>query len=274
MAVAVAHAFMRTFRGRASPSPPAYSRSSSSSPPAALPSGLVYEAHDDPDVPITSSTSSYARRRSSTTHIETSSTSSALTTSQHPPPEATYPLDDRPLSISTAVVGLVAASHRTFHDVQDINFAPRAATASLQKLQNALKSFKLTVQLLYKWLRRFERRALPYEDRAGMVEVDTLIVMIAEAADALSEAGNLLVAVVRGATTTATRISDVVPEYAASILNVSERLERVDHLISKLLTILQMYVSSLFRCCETSSTPTYTCQQKLALGSHERALRH
>ncbi|KAJ6789800.1 hypothetical protein PWT90_02351 [Aphanocladium album] len=243
MAVAVAHAFMRSIRGRSSPPPatsPSPRASSPSGPRTLLPGGLVYESHADTDVMAQQQQQDQQeqRRRSSAITITSSSTNSA-----EQQPTSAVVLDDNLLSVAAAVVGLVASSHRTFHDVQDINVAPRTRTASLQKLQAALKSFKLTVQLLYKWLRRFERAALPHPDRPALVEVDALIVMVAEVTDAVSEAGNVLVDVVRSAARDAARISDVVPEYAAAIVSVSERIERVEHLISKLLTIFQ--ISSL-----------------------------
>ncbi|PMB71772.1 hypothetical protein BM221_001868 [Beauveria bassiana] len=227
MAVAVAHALMRTIRGRptdtpASPSPPP-PPSPSSSPPS-LSDGLVFEAHQDTEL-----ASSYS-----------------TTTQPLPPP-------DTPLSIATALVGLVAASHHTFHDILDLPLAPRSRTASLQTLRRAVQSLKLTAPLALKWLRRVESAPdlLPTGDnRPALVDVDALIVIVSEAVDAVSAAGQVLVAVVREAATTTTttttegdlptRLSDVVPGYTPEIVAVSERIQQVEHQLSKLLTILQI----------------------------------
>ncbi|KAM3469983.1 hypothetical protein MY5147_006688 [Beauveria neobassiana] len=225
MAVAVAHALMRTIRGRptdtpASPSPPL----PPSSAPPSLSDGLVFAAHQDTE--LASSFSSYS-----------------TTTQPLPPP-------DTPLSIATALVGLVAASHHTFHDILDLPLAPRSRTASLQTLRRAVQSLKLTAPLALKWLRRVESAPdlLPTgHDRPALVDVDALIVIVSEAVDAVSAAGQVLVAVVReaAATTTTegdlpTRLSDVVPGYTPEIVAVSERIQQVEHLLSKLLTILQI----------------------------------
>ncbi|KAF1733801.1 hypothetical protein CRV24_005331 [Beauveria bassiana] len=227
MAVAVAHALMRTIRGRptdtpASPSPPPPPPSSS---PPSLSDGLVFEAHQDTEI--------------------ASSSSNSTTTQPLPPP-------DTPLSIATALVGLVAASHHTFHDILDLPLAPRSRTASLQTLRRAVQSLKLTAPLALKWLRRVESAPdlLPTGDnRPALVDVDALIVIVSEAVDAVSAAGQVLVAVVREAATTTTtttegdlptRLSDVVPGYTPEIVAVSERIQQVEHLLSKLLTILQI----------------------------------
>lgn len=252
-AVAAANAFMRTIGLRSTETTERTaaslaneeSPSSSSNAPRILPGGVVLEHHEeDPNDPFN------RRRRSSanTTSSTANNHEGARTIQQQLQQQQQEPLaevESDPLSVSTAIIGLLAASNRTFHDVQDINFAPRTLTASLQRLLNVLKSFKLTVQLLYKWLRRFETGALPLPDRAALVEVDALIVILGEAVAAVSEAGTLLVDVVREAITggeVPRRISDVVPEYAAAFVDVSERIDRVEHLIAKLLTIFQMYV--------------------------------
>ncbi|KAM0745001.1 hypothetical protein ACQRIT_000385 [Beauveria bassiana] len=218
MAVAVAHALMRTIRGRPTDTP----ASPSPSPPS-LSDGLVFEAHQDTEL------------------------ASSPTTQPLPPPP------DTPLSIATALVGLVAASHHTFHDILDLPLAPRSRTASLQTLRRAVQSLKLTAPLALKWLRRVESAPdlLPTgHDRPALVDVDALIVIVSEAVDAVSAAGQVLVAVVREAATTTTttttegdlptRISDVVPGYTPEIVAVSDRIQQVEHLLSKLLTILQI----------------------------------
>ncbi|OAA51256.1 hypothetical protein BBO_01203 [Beauveria brongniartii RCEF 3172] len=236
MAVAVAHALMRTIRGRPTDTPSSLSPPPppSSSPPS-IPDDLVLEAHQD-------------------TELASSSSSSATTTQPLPPP-------DTPLSIATALVGLVAASHHTLHDILDLPLAPRSrATTSLQTLRRAVQSLKLTAPLALKWLRRVESAPdlLPTsDDRPALVDVDALIVIVSEAVDAVSAAGQVLVAVVREAASTTTttttttttmteggdlpmRISDVVPGYAPEIVAVSERIQQVESLLSKLLTILQI----------------------------------
>lgn len=233
MAVAVAHALMRTIRGRPTDTPSSSSPSPSSSPPS-LPDGLLFETHQDTEL----------------------ASSSSSTTAALPPP-------DTPLSIATALVGLVAASHHTLHDILDLPLAPRSRTTSLLTLRRAVQSLKLTAPLALKWLRRVESTPdlLPTSDnRPALVDVDALIVIVSEAVDAVSAAGQVLVAVVReaAATTTttmtttttegdlSTRISDVVPGYAPEIVAVSERIQQVEYLLSKLLTILQMYVAVPF----------------------------
>ncbi|KAM3512068.1 hypothetical protein MY11210_004265 [Beauveria gryllotalpidicola] len=234
MAVAVAHALMRTIRQRPTDTPPSSLPPPPSSSRPLLPGGLVFEAHPD---------------------TELASATTATITQPLPPP---LPLPDTPLSIATALVGLVAASHHTLHDILDL--APRSRTASLQTLRRAVQSLKLTAPLALKWLRRVEAAPdlLPTSDnRPALVDVDALIVIVGEAVDAVSAAGQVLVAVVReaaaaaaAATTTTTRdlptrdlptrISDVLPGYAPEMVAVSERIQHVEYLLSKLLTILQI----------------------------------
>ncbi|OAA63118.1 hypothetical protein ISF_04994 [Cordyceps fumosorosea ARSEF 2679] len=233
VAVAAAQALIRTIRGRSDAAPSSSSRQPLPSPPPgplALPCGIILEAHHG----LGPSPSRRRPRR-------TSSPSPVRT-----PPPSEPPLDDTlPPSLATALIGLVAASHRTCHDAQDINVAPRGATAGLRALRASLTSLKLTVQLAYKWLRRVEAAPdlLPHPDRRALVDVDAVVVLLAEAISSVSVAGDSLVDVVRDAAAAAARISDVAAAHAPVLLAASERIDRVEHLLSKLLTILQ--ISSL-----------------------------
>ena len=149
------------------------------------------------------------------------------------------------MCVSNALIGLVAASYQTYFDLEDINFAPRTKTACIARAISVIKSFKPTTQLLYKWLRRFEFRILERAERPGLIELDVLIVVLAEAILAVSELGNLLVDIVREAAAGISEIKDTVPAYALAILDACERIERVENIMSKLLTIFQMYVFGL-----------------------------
>lgn len=144
------------------------------------------------------------------------------------------------MCVSNALIGLVAASYQTFFDLEDINFAPRSNTACIARAISVIKSFKPTTQLLYKWLRRFEFRILERAERPGLIELDVLIVVLAEGILAVSELDNLLVDIVREAAAGISEIKDTVPAYALAILDACERIERVESVMSKLLTILQM----------------------------------
>ncbi|ATY66048.1 hypothetical protein A9K55_001950 [Cordyceps militaris] len=188
---AVAHAFMRTLRGRAA-SPPPSSRPASPNPP--LPSSARPSAD------------SY----------------------------------DRPLTVAVAAIGLIAASHHTWLFCQSLIRTPRTAASPLHALRTALQSLKLTAQLSYKWLRRVESVSrLPFADRPRLVDVDAVLVLLAEAAESVSDAGDLLAAVVDAAAA-AVPVADVLPVYAPALVAASERIGRVEHLLSKLLTILQI----------------------------------
>ncbi|TQV95127.1 hypothetical protein IF1G_06114 [Cordyceps javanica] len=270
MAVAVAHAFIRTIRERFAEAPASTSTSSSESPhtPSVVtPRGLILEAHQDAD------DARRSRRRRSSSPPNSGAALASQNQQPRPRPRPPGPLDScplyhvgssssasasatspsQPLSLAAAVVGLIAACHHTCHDAQDINVAPRGATAGVQTLRLALQSLKLTAQLAYKWLRRVEAaRALPFPDRPALVELDALVVLIAEAVEAVSEAGRLLVDVVGAATAGAARVSDVAPAYAPALIDGSERIERVESLLSKLLIILQ--ISSLDEALSARST--------------------
>lgn len=146
------------------------------------------------------------------------------------------------MCVSNALIGLVAAAVQTNQDLEDINFAPKTTTACIARAITALRSFKPTTQLLYKWMRRFEYRTLERADRAAFIELDYLIVVLGEAILALSELGNLLVDIVREAAAAISGIAETVPAYAIAIADASERMLKVDMLMGKLLTILLMYV--------------------------------
>lgn len=158
------------------------------------------------------------------------------------PAAAATASDSQTLSVAIGIIGLIAASSQTFNDLTDLNEDPAGRTAALERAVKMLKSFKLTIQLLYKFLRRFELNMLQLTERALLVDIDILTAVLTESVLAVSELGNQLVDIVRQAEELGTSPKMVCPTYGESIRRDADRIFVVDGVIMKLVSVLQVYV--------------------------------
>jgi hypothetical protein len=96
------------------------------------------------------------------------------------------------VNVWTGIIGLIADSLQTGNDIIDLNLAPDGATAPLESARTATASFKLTIQLFYKYLRHIEQGRLARPARAALVELDVVITLLTGAIVALAGLGALL----------------------------------------------------------------------------------
>lgn len=143
------------------------------------------------------------------------------------------------LVVSNAVIGLIAASAQTYNDLDGLTVASNAETKYLSHTLSALKSFKLTIQLLYKFLRRLEIGTLERKDRPSLIGVDVLIVTLSEAAFAISEIGNLLLDAV-GQVDQRGTIEEALQERRAAFVKETKTVGVADVLMTKLISVLQV----------------------------------
>lgn len=143
------------------------------------------------------------------------------------------------LVVSNAVIGLIAASAQTYNDLDGLAVASNAETKYLSHTLSALKSFKLTIQLLYKFLRRLEIGTLDRKDRSSLIGVDALIVTLSEAAFAISEIGNLLLDAV-GQADQGRTIEEALQERRAAFVKETKTVGVTDVLMTKLISVLQV----------------------------------
>lgn len=147
------------------------------------------------------------------------------------------------LCISTALIGLVGSSAQTYNDMEDVLGKPTASTMFLFRALQILKSFKLTIQLMYKFMRRFEINMLDQKDRPELIDIDVIVIVLSESALALSETGNMLLDAVRQAHETGCKLEYALTLYQLGIGEAAARLELADSAMTKLLSVLQMYVN-------------------------------
>lgn len=157
-----------------------------------------------------------------------------------------YPSHDpsRTLSVANAVIGLVAASIQIFYDVYDtVGELEPLDRALLRAPISALKGFKPSIQLIYKFFRRFENRQLTLAHRAEMLSLDMIIIATSEAALALSELGFTLHDIVHMSHTQGMALKSAVGRCSTRLTQASERITTCERIMTKMLVVLQVQAS-------------------------------
>ena len=149
------------------------------------------------------------------------------------------PADSDQLVLSNAVIGLIAASAKYYKDLDVLNTAPNAETNFLSHSLSVLKSFKLTIQLIYKFLRRLEIGTLERKDRPSLIGVDIIIVVLSEATFAVSEVGKLLSDAV-SQVDHGSSIAEIFQERRASLEKQTKRIAVTEVAMTKVISVLQV----------------------------------
>ncbi|UNI15997.1 hypothetical protein JDV02_002477 [Purpureocillium takamizusanense] len=151
--------------------------------------------------------------------------------------------DADPLSVRTAVVGLLAASTRAALTLSSLNTQPLCATRALEVPARELKYLRLTTQLLHKHLRRAELRRLDRPSRAALVDVDVVVALLTAAAMTVSELDARLADLdreVRTALPAGALLVDVCARRARALAKDANRIVMLDFVMTKLLSVLQV----------------------------------
>jgi hypothetical protein len=154
------------------------------------------------------------------------------------------------VNVWTGLIGLIADSLQTGNDIIDLNFAPDGATAPLDGARTATSSFKLTIQLFYKYLRHIEQGRLERPARAALVELDIVITLLTDAIVALAGLGALLQNMAdvpppseAGASSEDTRrlhVETLCANHATAIRDFCRRILVLEKLMSKTLSALRV----------------------------------
>ncbi|KAK0382969.1 hypothetical protein NLU13_8885 [Sarocladium strictum] len=141
-----------------------------------------------------------------------------------------------PLSVSSTLIGLIATSTQ--------------ATLSLgslpaQNVRSAARSFKLSVQLLFKILRtlRTENRtpsAATVSARTTLVELDVLIVALTESVLAFSKLAETIDAIAREAAEFDVPLQHAFEGHRGTMDLCTGRIRAADKVLTKLLSVLQV----------------------------------
>lgn len=147
----------------------------------------------------------------------------------------------RTLSVANAVIGLIAASIQIYYDVFDTAGELDPIDRVLLRAPiTALKGFKPSIQLIYKFFRRFENRELALAHRAELLSLDMIIIATSEAALALSELGFTLHDIVHMSHTQGMKLKTAVERCSTRLTQASERISTCERIMTKILIVLQM----------------------------------
>ncbi|KND87020.1 hypothetical protein TOPH_08368 [Tolypocladium ophioglossoides CBS 100239] len=91
------------------------------------------------------------------------------------------------LSVTTAIIGLLAVGGRTIDTIWDLNLPATPSTPILVQALQELKQCRSTVHILYKTFSLLESARLPFPERGTWIEVDDLIATLTDTVLAFSE---------------------------------------------------------------------------------------
>ena len=91
------------------------------------------------------------------------------------------------LSVTTAIIGLLAVGNQVTDMLWNLNTAPKGETSAVDLAIQEVKQFRSSVQVLYKTLSLLESGKLPFPERGDWIEVDYLIAILTDTVLAMSE---------------------------------------------------------------------------------------
>ncbi|POR32771.1 Uncharacterized protein TPAR_07017 [Tolypocladium paradoxum] len=98
------------------------------------------------------------------------------------------------LSVTTAIIGLLAVGGRTIDTIWDLNLPSTERTPVLVQALQEVKQCRSTVHILYKTFSLLESARLPFPERGTWIEVDDLIATLTDTVLALSDLQGLCAA--------------------------------------------------------------------------------
>lgn len=156
------------------------------------------------------------------------------------PPEVSTSTEADPLSIYTAAIGLVAATNRTVLEINRINAYPTDTTAGINAVLNKLSSFNAIVQRLYKILRQVEAGNLELAQRASLVDVDVVIVLLTASIMTISDVDAQLKKLVEDAQRLNIFPANMCHRFDKPFARAANRIDMIDFVITILLKVLQV----------------------------------
>lgn len=148
--------------------------------------------------------------------------------------------ESAPLTVADAIVGLVAASCQAQSDLTELNTAPQGKTQPLQRVLAEVKSFKLTAQLVHKYLRRSETGSLEHASRCSMVDLDVLVAIVAAAILTISELESRLEDLVTQADDLQLSTEEMCVRFTRSLAKDANRINTLEYAFSKILSVMQV----------------------------------
>ncbi|KAL7793796.1 hypothetical protein V8C37DRAFT_377372 [Trichoderma ceciliae] len=144
-----------------------------------------------------------------------------------------------PISAQTGLIGLVSATNQTCINLTGMCNKRSAQTVLIRATLREVTELQLSVQRLQQNLRRAELGSLPQAERTALVNVDTLIVALAESILAMSDFGRKVFNILSLARDMATSPSEFVSRYAMTIREGVNRVTSCRTTLTKLATILE-----------------------------------
>lgn len=97
------------------------------------------------------------------------------------------------LSVTTAIIGLLAVGGRTIDTIWDLNLPAHKATPVLNQALHEVRQVRSTVHILYKTFALLESARLPFPDRGTWIAVDDLIATLTDTVLAFSDLQSICV---------------------------------------------------------------------------------
>lgn len=150
------------------------------------------------------------------------------------------PLVSDQLTVFNGVIGLIAAASQTQNDLIDLNVSPKHNTAAIDNACKAVKSFKATIQVLYKVLRQLETNKLRNQSRAAFIKLDSLIGILTDCALIISNLGNILLGIFDDSNQLSISATVLCARHGSTIIQDANSIRNAEVVITKIASVLQV----------------------------------
>lgn len=97
------------------------------------------------------------------------------------------PTGSVPLSVRSAVNGLIVGTHQAQYRITELRTVPGSLTLPLDAVVQKVKSFEISIKMLQILLRHIDLGTLEISNRIGLVDIDILIVILTACVMTFSE---------------------------------------------------------------------------------------
>ncbi|CAM1505103.1 Fc.00g107400.m01.CDS01 [Cosmosporella sp. VM-42] len=147
-------------------------------------------------------------------------------------------MDGTSLSVTTALLGLLAVSGRAIDVLWDLNTRPKEETAVINQALHGVRECRSSIQVIYKTLLLLESAQLPFPERSAWIEVDELLATLTDTVLAFTKLHSICETLEHEAAATSI-LEGVCTRHARKIRSLSARIRFHNLSMTMILTILK-----------------------------------
>lgn len=141
------------------------------------------------------------------------------------------------LSVTTAMVGLLAVGGKTIDLLWDLDIAPETDSAFINQALQAVKQCRLSIHVLYTTLSMMEKSQLPFPERPSWIQLDNIIAVLTDCVLAFSEIQAIAEFIDEQAD--ALDFAAIQQQYGSELSTLCSRLRWLNLSVTMMMTILK-----------------------------------